>query len=178
MTHPSNSNHKLQPNSRYCFVCGLDNRFGLRLRFHQTGPGEVTAEYTAPEHFQGYPGVVHGGIVAAMLDELSGRAHMVGNPPRFMYTARLEIRYRKTVPVGQPLRLIARAGESRGRSAEASSQIFGPDGTLLAEANAVLVDVPKGTLDLADLESLGWKVYPEEIADHAETVDWKVGLGD
>jgi len=154
---------KLQPNSLHCFVCGVENPHGLKLVFHQTGPDEVTADYTVPEHFQGYPGVVHGGIVAAMLDEVSGRAHMGDDPnrPRFMFTAKLELRYRKNVPVGQPLHLVGKALVSRGRTATASGQIFGPDGTLLAEADALLVDVPGEALDPDVLETLGWKVYPE-----------------
>lgn len=152
---------KKQANSRHCFVCGLANPYGLKLRFYEIGPGEVTAEYTVPEHFQGYPGVVHGGIVAAMLDEVLGRAHMGGDPPRFMYTARLDLRYRKNVPVAQPLRLVGRAGKSKSRTATASGQIFGPDGSLLAEAEGVLVDVPDEILDSVDLDALGWTVYPE-----------------
>ncbi len=80
---------KLQPNSRHCFVCGLENPFGLQLRFYESVPGEIVAEYTVPEQYQGYPGVVHGGIVTAMLDEVTGRVHMNGDPPRFIYTARL-----------------------------------------------------------------------------------------
>ena len=151
-----------QPNSRHCFVCGVANPIGLKLRFVKTAPGEVTADYTAPEHFQGYPGVVHGGIVTAMLDEIAGRAQMVGEPPRFMYTARLEIRFRKNVPVGEPLRLVGRAGKNRSRTAAATSQIFGQDGSLLAEAEALLVDVPAGALGEADLKALGWKVYSDE----------------
>jgi acyl-coenzyme A thioesterase PaaI-like protein len=155
--------HELQPNSRHCFVCGLANPNGLQLRFYQTEPDEVTADYTVPEHFQGYPGVVHGGIVAAMLDEVTGRAHMGGDPPRFMYTARLDIRYRKNVPVGQPLHLVGRAGKSRGRTATSHAMIYGPDGVLLAEADALLVDLPDESLERADLEALGWKVYEEDL---------------
>lgn len=150
-----------QPNSQHCFVCGVSNPVGLKLRFFETGPGEITAEYTAPEHFQGYPGVVHGGIVAAMLDEVAGRVHMGGDPTRFMYTARLDIRYRKNVPVGKPLRLMGKAGRVKRRSATATSQIFGPDGDLLAEAEALLVDVPEEVLQTADLEALGWRVYSD-----------------
>ena len=82
------SKHTLQPNSRHCFVCGLENHFGLKLRFIETGPGEVSAEYTVPDQFQGYPGLVHGGIVTAMLDEVTGRAHMSDGETRFMYTAK------------------------------------------------------------------------------------------
>lgn len=152
-----------QASSRHCFVCGVHNPYGLHLVFKQTGPGEVTADISVPDHFEGYPGVVHGGIVAAMLDEISGRAHMGEDPsqPRFMFTARLELRYRKNVPVGQPLHLVGKALKSKGRTATASGQIFGPDGALLAEAEALLVDVPGEALDAELLESLGWRVYPE-----------------
>jgi acyl-coenzyme A thioesterase PaaI-like protein len=119
-----------QPNSKQCFVCGRENLYGLKLKFYETGPGEVEVQYTVPEQYQGYPGVVHGGIVAAMLDEVTGRVHMGGDPPRFMFTARLDVRYRKNVPVGQPLRIIGHAGKSRERTAIATGQIFGPDGDL------------------------------------------------
>lgn len=150
-----------QPNSRFCFVCGLSNAFGLQLRFDLTAPGEVTCLYTVPERYQGFPGVVHGGIVAAMLDEVCGRAHMGIDPPRFMYTARLEVRYRKNVPVEQPLRIVGKALKSKSRTATSSGVIYGPQGDVLAEADALLVDVPQEFLQGADLEALGWKVYPD-----------------
>jgi uncharacterized protein (TIGR00369 family) len=153
--------HKLQPNSRHCFVCGLENQFGLQLRFFETGPGEVTAKYTVPDHFQGYPGVVHGGIVTAMLDEVTGRAHIDAEHTRFMYTAKLEIRFRKNVPVGIPLRVVGQVEKSKSRMASSTGKIFGPEGELLAEAKALLVDLPEGAIEDVDLEALGWKVYEE-----------------
>lgn len=155
------SNPQLQPNSRDCFVCGLANQLGLRLRFHITGPGEVTSIHTVPEQYQGFPGVVHGGIVAAMLDEVCARAHMGIDPPRFMYTARLEIRYRKNVPVEQALRIVGTAIKSRFRTATSNGVIYGPDGSVLAEADALLVDVPEDYLDGVNLQAIGWKVYEE-----------------
>ena len=150
-----------QPNSNHCFVCGRGNPYGLRLKFYETTPGEVVVEYTVPEQFQGYPGVVHGGVVAAILDEVTGRTQMGGYPPRFMFTARLNIRYRKNVPIGEPLKIIGRAGVSRETTATATGQIFGPDGDLLAEAEAVLVNVPEAIVENVDLEALGWKVDPD-----------------
>lgn len=150
-----------QPNSRHCFVCGVENPYGLSLKFYEPKPGEVIVDYTVPEHFQGYPGVVHGGIVAAMLDEVAGRVHMTENPPRFMYTARLDIRYRKNVPVGKRLRIVGRAIKSKRRTATAIGEIYGPDGDLLAEAEVLLVNVPDDMLGEVDLQALGWKVYPE-----------------
>jgi hypothetical protein len=96
-----------------------------------------------------------------MLDEISGRALMGGDPPRFMYTARLDIRYRKHVPVGERLRLVGRSGKDRGRAATATGMIFGPDGSLLAEAEVLLVEVPEDFFASSSPEALGWRVYPE-----------------
>ena len=151
-----------QPNSRHCFVCGLENPIGLKLHIYQTEPGVIETTYTAPDHFQGYPGVLHGGIVAAILDEISGRAHM-GNPsePRFMFTGKIEVKYRKNVPVGKPLKIIGKAGKVRSKMAEGWAGIYDEEGMLLAEANTLLIDVPEGTLDMSLLDELGWKVYPD-----------------
>ena len=149
-----------QASSRLCFVCGVDNPVGLHLYFYETGPGEVTVDFTPPAHYQGYPGVLHGGIVASILDETAGRAHMGGFPPRFMFTAKLEIKYRRNVPVAEPLRIVGKAGKTRGRMAEGWSGIYNQTGDLLAEANVLLVDVPNPP-DPSELESTGWKVYPD-----------------
>ncbi|MBO9368315.1 MAG: PaaI family thioesterase [Chloroflexi bacterium] len=152
-----------QPNSRCCFVCGVENPVGLKLKIYEVEEGQVEAWYTPPEHFQGYPGLLHGGIVASLLDELSGRAWMGSDPrnPRFMYTAKLEVKYRKNVPVGQPLRVVGKAIRSKGRIAEGWAGIYNQQGELLAEATALLVDVPAERLDFSRLEELGWKVYED-----------------
>lgn len=150
-----------QPNSRHCFVCGIENPVGLKLVIYQTGPGLIETSYLAPEHFQGYPGVLHGGIVGAILDEVAGRSQMGSDPaaPRFMFTARLEVKYRQNVPTGQALRIVGKAGKSRGKTAQAWSGIYDEAGTLLAEANVLLVNVPPDTFGAVNLDELGWKVY-------------------
>jgi len=150
-----------QPNSRSCFVCGVANPIGLQIRFYSRGRDEVSAEYTVPENYQGYPGVVHGGIVAAMLDEICGRALMTGDPPRFMYTATLELRYRANVPVGKPLRLVGRALKIKSHTAKAHGAIYNASGEILAEADALLVDVPEGLVEMERIEALGWRVYDD-----------------
>jgi acyl-coenzyme A thioesterase PaaI-like protein len=149
-----------QASSRLCFVCGVENPVGLHLNFYETGPGEVTVYFTPPEQYQGYPGVLHGGIAASILDEAAGRTLMGAFPPRFLFTAKLEVKYRQNIPVGKPLKIIGRAGRDRGRMAEAWSGIYNQAGELLAEANALLVDVPDPP-DPLDLEASGWKVYPD-----------------
>jgi len=163
MTEPDGRQpRRKQPNSRSCFVCGLENPVGLHLAFYSTGPGEAACDYVAPDHYQGYPGVVHGGIVASMLDEILGRAAMETDSDRFMMTAKLEIRYRQPIPIGVPLRLVGRLVSRRGRAANATGQIFLPDGTVGAEAEALLVDLPGLPSQGQSLEDLGWKVYPDE----------------
>ena len=158
-----------QPNSRDCFVCGLKNPFGLHLAFYFNGPGEVVVETTLGEEYQSYPGVVHGGIVAAILDEVAGRSQMGEAEPRFMYTARLDIRYRKNVPVGKPIRVVGKAGDSKRRTATATSAIYDQDGVLLAEAEAILVDIPNDIVGDANLEALGWRVYSDQELAEART---------
>ena len=150
-----------QPNSKHCFVCGLDSKVGLKLRFDDNGMDEVQALYTAGEEYQGYPGVVHGGIVAAILDELGGRTTMAGDPDRFMMTAKIEIRYRKPVPTETQLTLVGRLLKDQGRLAIAHSEIRLPDGTVAAEAEVTLAQIPKEYVPNADLDTLGWRVYPD-----------------
>src|SRR5215212_3143118 len=155
---------KRQPNSRHCFICGMENPIGLHLHSYETAPGQVEAAYTAPEHFQGYPGVLHGGIVAAIIDEISGRAQMGGDPlnPRFMFTAKLGVKYRRNVPIGKQLKIIGIAGKSRVKSAEAWAGIYEAEtNELLAEGNTLLIDVPEAQFDRSKLNELGWKIYPE-----------------
>lgn len=150
-----------QPSARHCFVCGVDNERGLHMRFYQEAPDEVSAEITLPEDYQGYPGVAHGGIVAAMLDEIAGRAAMEEGARRFMVTGSLKVRYHKPVPVGRPLRLVGKLRMRRGRLAIASAELRLPDGSLGAEADALLFDLPHVPDEAVDLEALGWKVYPD-----------------
>ncbi len=154
-----------QPNSRDCFVCGMENPHGLHLQFYDDGEGSVFAEYTVEDRFQGYPGTVHGGIIASMLDEVVGRTLMAGDPNHFFVSAKLTIRYRKTVPLGQPLKLSGKLVRDRGRTAVAKAELRLPDGSIGAEAEAILVDTPFQLTDEGILKSLGWKVYPDGTSE-------------
>jgi len=153
---------KKQPNSLHCFICGIENPIGLKLKIYESEDGHIETMYTAPDHFQGYPGVLHGGIVASILDEICGRA-LMGEPtaPRFMFTGKLEIRYRKNVPIGQPLRIIGKAIKSRGKTAEGWAGIYNDKEELLAEATALLINVPESLISNSTSEVLGWRVYPD-----------------
>ncbi len=153
---------KKQANSSHCFVCGLENDHGLQRKFYEDGSGKVLSDITIPRHFQGYPGIVHGGIIAAMLDEVSGRTITNSEATRWMVTASLSIRYRKPVPVEKPLHLEGSLSQDSGAVARVRGEIYDESGVLLAEGEAVLAAIPqnlKASLD--DLPQEEWRVYPD-----------------
>lgn len=88
---------RLLPNSKDCFVCGEDNAAGLRTRFHVEGD-VVCMPLTARAAHCGYPNTVHGGILAAALDECMGWA-AARAIQRMCVTGELTIRYLKRVPL-------------------------------------------------------------------------------
>lgn len=134
---------------------------GLKMDFYTITPGNCRAEIKLSSQYEGYPGVVHGGIIASILDETGGRAQM-DNPDHFMVTAQLNVRYRKPVPTETQLVAIGIAGERSGRVSSAHSEIQNLDGDVLAEADIVLVDIPETQLADVNPETLGWRVYPDE----------------
>jgi len=119
-----------------CFACGQDNPIGLRLRFTTEGDA-VRAEFTPGVQYQGYDGVLHGGIVAAALDDaMANLFHLRG---RETLTARLEIRFRREAPVGQRLVVTARLTGERRKLFTAEAALTLPDGTPLAEAKGTFI---------------------------------------
>jgi|DewCreStandDraft_5_1066085.scaffolds.fasta_scaffold00371_10 acyl-coenzyme A thioesterase PaaI-like protein len=121
-----------------CFGCGPANPYGLAIAFVPQGP-EVVGTFTPRTEHQGFPGYVHGGVVAAALDEAMGWA--VYNAGAWAITGRLEVRFRHPVPVGGPLQVRARVKEVRGRRLLAEAHLLGADGQVLAEAVALFLRV-------------------------------------
>lgn len=151
---------KKQPNSIHCFACGLENAFGLQLTFHDNGIDEVTCRTIIPDQFNGYPGVAHGGVVAAMMDEVTIRTAMISDPNRFMMTASLELKYRKPVPTNTELQLTGKLLRDRGRILRASGTLVLPDGSVAVEAQVTAVDLPDDfAMDHETMSQLGWRVY-------------------
>ena len=111
------------PHTRSCFVCGESNPAGLRLRFHTNGH-LVRAEFTPrPEHI-GFRDVVHGGIIATILDELMVWACAV-QVRKFGYCADMSVRYQQPL---RPEQAVVATGEMvanrRNRIFEAKAEDF------------------------------------------------------
>lgn len=124
-----------------CFACGRDNAIGLKLKFHQDGES-VKAEFTPAEQYQGWPGVVHGGIICTMLDEALGYA--AGFQGLYAVTAKMDVQYKKPAMVGKRLLVSARVSSVSGRDVRSEGQICDGDGTLVAEAKAELRIIKTG----------------------------------
>jgi uncharacterized protein (TIGR00369 family) len=128
------------------------------MRFHDNGETEVVSKFTVPEHYQGYPGIVHGGVLAAMLDEVVARVSMIGDPHHFMMSVKLAILYRHPVPVSTPLKVVGKIVRLRGRLGKAEGKIYLPDGSLACEAAMTLADIPEELLTSTNRALLNWKV--------------------
>lgn len=128
-----------------CFVCGELNADGLRVKFEYPEPGRCRAEFVAAPRFQGWRGIVHGGIIAALLDEAF--AHARGGAGRgsgeAAVTAEMTIKYHRPVPTGGRVVLEGRVVAERGRVVECESRLVDASGTTLASAEGKLVKLKK-----------------------------------
>ncbi|HTY08729.1 MAG TPA: PaaI family thioesterase [Candidatus Edwardsbacteria bacterium] len=126
----------------FCFVCGSNNPDGLRLTFQYPAPGTCRAEFTPPRKFQGWQGILHGGIVSTLLDE--ALAHAAGGAERGgggsgAVTAEITVRFKRPVPIGQMVLLEGRVISDKGRVVECESFLKDSDGNELATAKGKLV---------------------------------------
>lgn len=124
---------------RWCFGCGEENPEGLHIQFRIEGRRAIGQFTLRPVH-QGFPGVAHGGVAAAALDEAMGWAMYAAGA--WAMTAKMEVRYRRPLPLGQPLSVAAQITRNRGRWLEAEAEIRAPSGALLAEARAIFIRLP------------------------------------
>lgn len=157
--------HKIkQPSSRTCFMCGKKNEMGLQMEWYNNPKtNQVEGTVLVPEHFNGYPGVVHGGIIAAILDETAGRAVMLdGNFDNLFVTLKLEITYRNFTPTNAPLKAVGWINHVGNRSMKVAAELRLPDGTVTAECNAVVVRPTEEVLKTWEAERPFWRVYKEE----------------
>lgn len=125
---------------RTCFICGEKNPIGLKLRL-EVDPerGESAAEVTFPEAFQGWAGVVHGGLLAAVLDE--ALIYAAGAKGIKCVTGEITVRYVKPALTGEAYRLVGRFVEDQGRIVLAESQLLDGEGRQVARASGKLFKI-------------------------------------
>jgi len=154
-----------QPNSRHCFVCGIQNGKGLHISFYQDGEGRVVAQLTAGQEYQGYPGVLHGGIISALLDETIGR--VLVQRDLWAMTAELKVRFLRPVPLEQPITVIGEMVRLRSRTLEGKGEVRLADGTLAASAEAKYILLSPDQTERFRGELGFWQVVPDGEAPPA-----------
>ena len=115
-----------------CFACGKDNPHGLHLHF-EVVDDTLQARFTPQPEHQSYMGRVHGGLVAVLLDEITGN-YLFCKEAVPAYTAKMEIRYRAPLLIGEEVICIGKEIRRRGRMVEMQGLITRQDGTVLAES--------------------------------------------
>ncbi len=149
-----------QPSSRTCFICGRENPFGLKMRWlNDRRANEVRGQVVIPEHFNGYPGVVHGGILTAILDEAMARSVLIdGGFDDLLVTAKLEMVFRRPTPTATPVTAVARLVKRVGNRAIAEAELRLADGTVTARAEATMAKPPPEVAAGWERERAHWKV--------------------
>lgn len=142
-----------------CFVCGLANVFGLKAGFFQLDNGELLATFEPLEEHQSYPGRLHGGVAAAILDETIGRA-VLGAMGEEVWgvTVDFSMRLKKPVPISGPLRVVGRIDKDSSRFFEGSGEILLPDGTVAVEAHGRYLKMALDKIADFDREAQQWRV--------------------
>lgn len=116
-----------------CFVCGPNNPIGLKLVFRHDEDRSFCS-LSIPACFQGWKDVIHGGIVATLLDEVMAKAaHHSGYTA---VTADINVQYKKPTPADTPLELTGRVVDRQRRIVFTEGELRLSDGTLLAGASA------------------------------------------
>jgi len=119
-----------------CFICGIHNDKGLHTKYYELENSKVVGVFEGDTLHQSFPGRMHGGIIAALLDETIGRAMQIGNPERWSVTAELTTRYLKPMPLNETLYVVGWIENSRRNIHYGEGYICNKNMEILATAKA------------------------------------------
>ncbi len=130
---------EVPPDYDKCFGCGKSNPIGLKLRFRNED-GVARCEFTPEPEHQGWPGVVHGGILSTILDEAMGWTALFNG--KKTVTGKLEIRFRRPARIGEPLVVEGRIARDGGRFLVVRAEARAHDGGIVAEGIGTMFVIP------------------------------------
>jgi uncharacterized protein (TIGR00369 family) len=122
-----------------CFGCGPANAGGLRLDFLLAEDGSVVCLPAVPETFEGPAGLLHGGIIATLLDEAMSKSVRVRGFTAM--TRHMQVDYLRPVPSRTPLRIEGRLTRSEGRKHWSEARILDAHGNVLAQSTGLFIEV-------------------------------------
>ena len=122
----------------HCFVCGPNNPIGLKLDF-SFNRKTIKTDFVPKKEHQGYMNIVHGGIIATLLDEVMVKLAIALDMPAV--TAQMDIRLKKALRIGEKITVSAEITSITRKLLEANAKAVTDDGTIIAEASGKLVRV-------------------------------------
>ena len=121
----------------HCFACGTLNTHGLQLELHLE-ERRSWASLTLDDRFEGWQGIAHGGIVCTILDEVMAWALVAED--NWGVTARMQVDFKRPVPIGRPIRADGWITRSRRRIVDAEAKLVDAEtGADLATATGTYV---------------------------------------
>lgn len=122
----------------HCFVCGQNNPFGLNLKFLSEA-NRAWTDFQPDTRHEGYKGILHGGIIAAILDEVMIKAALAQGI--FCVTASMEIRYKAPAELSSQFHFEGLVTNIRKRVIETTGSMVDQHGRVFAEAFAKYMTV-------------------------------------
>lgn len=156
-----------QHRAKDCLVCGVDNPLGLNCNFYEMEDETLVGLVKAKDIHQSYPGRVHGGVSAALLDECIGRALSIFEEEMWGVTVELTTRYLLPVPYDTDLIVTGKITRNTKRIFEGEGEIILPNGQIAVRASAKYMKLK--IRDIAGTDNLGehWDLHidPKEIVE-------------
>jgi uncharacterized protein (TIGR00369 family) len=130
--------HKMQKNN--CFVCGQNNREGMRLKFILDEARQTfVCKFRLSKRYTGPPGHCHGGIIASILDDAMGKVNKLHHVVAL--TREMTVEYLKPVPLHKPLRVEGREIKKRGRTHVNAAEILNDKNEVLARSRGIFIAI-------------------------------------
>jgi uncharacterized protein (TIGR00369 family) len=126
-------------NDEMCFVCGKRNLDGLQLAFEPVGDDGIRTEFTPQKRFQGWKDIVHGGIIATILDEVMVNAAYLRKI--MAVSVKFQVTLRKPATVGERLIFRGKILKQGAKTLDVKAWAEQENGTIVAEATGLLMKV-------------------------------------
>ena len=152
-----------QNNSKMCFVCGMENDFGLKASFFELENDKLIATFKPCKFHQGYPGRLHGGIASTILDEAMGRVILIKDNNIWGVTIELNVKFKKPIPLHENVKVICRLAKDTSRIFESEGKIILENGETAASAYGKYVKLALDKITKEDFIDDQWfKVEAED----------------
>ena len=159
---------KKQNNSDMCVVCGVYNDASLNSVFYELENDMIVGITQPKDIHQSYPNRMHGGMISALLDETLGRAAQIGHPDLWAVTGELSVRFKKPVPLNEPVKCVAKITRDTSRGYFAEGFVEDGKGNILATAKGTYVKADIDRISEGFINERTWFYVDEKLPETVE----------